>query len=541
MLDLGRTNFRGNWYLIASGFLSTGNQGFMQFIWFLLLLVVTGALMYVVIVRQVKKITQTPVWLLWLVLMAPILCLVLWRLLSGGQSLPPVLFFLLLIVSFLAYANLLVRGRINSPPEQSSAPERPDDPARLAEVGADGSTTEAKSTKSKPVRALSDEEENQLRDCFPWSTYYVQNFEYRPQAVICWGQLRAPAEEAYKKIQANVRAAFGERFLVLLQEGQNRKPIFAIVTNPQVTPEGQKLQQSLDKPSWGITLALLSFLTTTWAGYEMVKVLPTGLHVGPTNLLDGLPYACAWMGFFGVRELGYYLTARRYRVPVTLPYFIPLPPLPSLPIGTLGAFIQLRSPVPSRKILFDIRAVGSLLGLVLAIGLLAFGLTQSVVVDAIPNKTPSIFDFEGLKPQFSLLLACLSKWALGAKLTADKLIALHPIAFAGWLGVLFSAFNLMPIGSLDGGRIVHAVYGQRVGAIIGNVARWLLLALSLSQSHLLLWALLLFLLPTMDEPALNDVTELNGWRDLMGVLMLAVLLVIIMPAPASLLAWLGLA
>jgi membrane-associated protease RseP (regulator of RpoE activity) len=171
---------------------------------------------------------------------------------------------------------------------------------------------------------------------------------------------------------------------------------------------------------------------------------------------------------------------------------------------------------------------------------LAVGLTQSTVVDAVANRPPSIFDFEGLKPQYSLLLACLSKWALGAQLLPNKLIALHPIAFAGWLGVLFSAFNLMPIGSLDGGRIVHAVYGQRVGAIIGNVARWLLLALSFTQSHLLLWALLLFLLPAMDEPALNDVTELNGWRDFTGLVMLALVLLIIMPAPASLMTWLGL-
>jgi membrane-associated protease RseP (regulator of RpoE activity) len=512
----------------------------MQLIWFFLLLILTGAMMYVMIVRQAKKLTQTPVWLLWSVLMAPIVGLMLWRILSGGKNLPPIVFLLLLISSFVAYANLLVRGRpdrsTNAAPDATDIPLADASPA----IQVRDAISAAMNAPPETLRPLTDEEETRLRDCFPWSTYYVQNFEYRPQAVICWGQLRSPAETAYKQIQANVRSEFGDRFLVLLQEGQNRKPIFAIVTNPQITPEGQRVQQSLDQPVWGIALALLSFLTTTWAGYEIVKVLPATLRSGPAQLLDGLPYALAWMGFFGVRELGYYITARRYRVPVTLPYFIPLPPLPSLPIGTLGAFIQLRAPVPNRKVLFDIRAVGSLLGLVLAIGLLAVGLTQSVVVDAVQNRTPSIFDFEGLKPEYSLLLACLSKWALGAQLTTHKLIALHPIAFAGWLGVLFSAFNLMPIGSLDGGRIVHAVYGQRVGAIIGNVARWLLLALSVTQTHLLLWALLLFLLPAMDEPALNDVTELNGWRDLMGLVMLAVLLVIIMPAPASLMTWLGL-
>jgi membrane-associated protease RseP (regulator of RpoE activity) len=526
--------------------LSVGTAGFMQLIWFLLLLIMTGALMYVMIVRQAKKLTQTPVWLLWSVLMAPIVGLMLWRILSGGKPLPPIVFLLLLISSFLAYANLLVRGRVDRTGELPAEPPIDPGPPLAPLNQRDGGIPAIPLTPDSPnplpeaVRPLTDAEETRLRDCFPWSIYYVQNFEYRPQAVICWGQLRSPAAAAYQKIQANVRSEFGDRFLVLLQEGQNRKPIFAIVTNPQLTPEGQVIQKTLDKPAWGIALALMSFLTTTWAGYEIVKVLPASLRSGSADLLDGLPYACAWMGFFGVRELGYYLTAKRYRVAVTLPYFIPLPPLPSLPIGTLGAFIQLRSPVPNRQVLFDIRALGSLSGLLLAIGLLAFGLTQSTVVDAIANRTPSIFDFEGLRPQYSLLLACLSKWALGAQLLPNKLIALHPIAFAGWLGVLFSAFNLMPIGSLDGGRIVHAVYGQRVGAIIGNVARWLLLALSLTQSHLLLWALLLFLLPAMDEPALNDVTELNGWRDFTGLVMMALVLLIIMPAPASLMRSLGL-
>lgn len=510
----------------------------MQLLWLLLLIGLTGLLMYVVVMRQAKKLTRTPVWMLMSVLMAPMLIMVLWRILSGGQAIPPLLFFLLLIISFLLYANLIAQGRIKPDDAQQPPiePLPPNDRPAIAQSEANSETT-----KPEPVRPLTDEEEAQLRDCFPWSTYYVQNFEYRPQAVICWGKLRAPAEEAYKKIQQNVRAAFGDRFLVLLQEGQNRKPIFAIVTNPQVTPEGQMLQKSLDKPSWGIILALLSFCTTTWAGYEIVKALPDSFQTAAPTLLNGLPYAFAWMGFFLVRELGYYLTARRYRVPVTLPYFIPLPPLPTLPIGTLGAFIQLRSPVPNRKVLFDIKAVGSLFGLVLAIVLLAIGLTQSTVAAAAQNQTPSIFDFEGLKPQFSLLLACLSKWALGSELTGDKLLVLHPIAFAGWLGVLFSAFNLMPIGPLDGGRIIHAVYGQRVGAMIGNVARLLLLLLSFSQSHLLLWALLLFLLPTVDEPALNDVTELNGWRDFAGLMMLTVLLMIVIPAPAPLLSWLGLA
>jgi Peptidase family M50 len=503
----------------------------MQLWFFFLLLVISGWLTYGMVARQVKGITRTPVWQLWLVLMLPILGLTLWRILSKGQSLSPLIFLALLVMSFIGYASLIQRGRIRSTP----TPDRPLVPVNVAEtpppIGPDRPLIPA------TVRSLNAAEEEQLRECFPWSVYFVQNLEYRPQAVICWGQLRVAADVAYQQIQTNIQQAFGDRFLVLLQEGQNRKPVFAIVANPQVTAEGQVIRKTLDRPGWGIGLALLSFVTTTWAGFEMVRLLPQAIKPMQPTWLDGLPYAFAWMGFFAVRELGYYWTARRYRVPVTLPYFIPLPPLPQLPIGTLGAFIQLRSPVPNRQILFDIRAIGSLLGLGVAIGLLAWGLTLSTVVPV--PKTPSIFDFEGLKPQFSLLLACLSKWALGGALTADKAIGLHPIAFAGWLGVLFSAFNLMPIGSLDGGRIIHAVYGQRVGATIGNVTRWLLLMLAVVQNHLLLWALLLFLLPVMDEPALNDVTELDGSRDLIGLLMLVLLVVIVVPAPALVLGWLG--
>jgi membrane-associated protease RseP (regulator of RpoE activity) len=515
----------------------------MQLFFFFLLLLISGWLTYSVIARQVKDLTRTPVWQLWLVLMAPIFAMTFWRILSGGQMLHPFIFFGFLLLSFWGYASLIQRGRI-----RPSASEQPLEKVPMrhevgeAEVGE--VPLEIPEVDAATVRALNPEEEERLRECFPWSVYFVQNLEFRPQAVICWGQLRAPAAAAYQQIQANIQAAFGDRFLLLLQEGQNRKPVFAIVTNPQITPEGEVIRQTLDRPGWGVGLAIVSFLTTIWAGYDLVRGLPPALQPPQPTWLDGLPYALAWMGFFVVRELGYYLTAKRYRLPITLPYFIPLPPLPQLPIGTLGAFMQLRSPVPNRQILFDMRAIGSLLGLGVAIGLLAWGLTLSTVVNLPPvtpeARGPGIFDFESLRPQLSLLLACLSKWALGGTLTADKAIGLHPIAFAGWLGVLFSAFNLMPIGSLDGGRIIHAVYGQRVGAIIGNVSRWLLLALAISQNHLLLWALLLFLLPAMDEPALNDVTELNGPRDLIGLLMLVVLVLIIVPAPAIVLRWLGL-
>jgi membrane-associated protease RseP (regulator of RpoE activity) len=102
-----------------------------------------------------------------------------------------------------------------------------------------------------------------------------------------------------------------------------------------------------------------------------------------------------------------------------------------------------------------------------------------------------------------------------------------------------TALNLMPVGQLDGGHIVHAMFGQRTAAIIGQITRLLMLVLALIQPDFLIWAILLFLMPITDQPALNDVTELNNWRDFLGLIALVVLIMILLPLPGSLAHWLN--
>jgi len=105
--------------------------------------------------------------------------------------------------------------------------------------------------------------------------------------------------------------------------------------------------------------------------------------------------------------------------------------------------------------------------------------------------------------------------------------------------LIVTAFNLMPVGQLDGGHIVHAMFGQGASMAIGQFARLSMLLLAFLEPGLLLWALILFLMPLNDEPALNDVSELNNWRDGLGLVAMGLLLAILLPAPRILIQWLN--
>ena len=109
---------------------------------------------------------------------------------------------------------------------------------------------------------------------------------------------------------------------------------------------------------------------------------------------------------------------------------------------------------------------------------------------------------------------------------------------AGCIGLLFTALNLMPIGQLDGGNIVHAVFGQKVAIAVGQITRILALLFALVYPYFWFWAIVLWLIPLVDRPALNDVTELNNWRDLGGLMALTLLLLIVLPLPVAVATWL---
>lgn len=497
----------------------------------LFLLLLLGLITYF-IVQRVSTVTRTPIWLLWLVAMMPAFIWSGWSLANNRRPPPSYLVLLPLLVCLVLYWLLIQWGRIT--PQQS-------DPTNAEEAAIVPSNALEPQTEPAAIRPIDKAEEQHLQTCFPWSIYYLQNVEYRPQAVICKGQLRSHPEVAYQTIRENVERQFGDRFLVVLQEGPNGKPFFALVTNPRSKKYAGRIEKEvLTRPVLAAGLLLATFCTTCLAWLQISGQLDGGksLQLSPELLAQGLPYAFVLLLILGVHELAHYLTARRHRIRATLPYFIPVLPLPWFPFGTFGAFIQIRSPIPNRKALFDVGFSGPITGFVLALPLLMWGLAHSEVV-SLPQQ-PNLFNVQAFDPRFSLLFALVSKLMLGGALTSGMAIKMHPVAVASSLGLVVTAFNLMPVGQLDGGHIVHAMLGQRTGAMIGQFARLLLLLLSFAQRYLMLWAIVLFLIPTNDEPALNDVTELDDRRDLLGIFSLVLLLLIILPVPAFISSFLNL-
>ena len=489
-----------------------------------LLLGILGGFTYFIVKRSVAKITTTPIWLIWLVLMTPALIWTGWTLIYGEDT--PMPAFLLIgpfVICPFLYWWLVQKGRV-------TPQEGPPSPPKQANLVLENIDSPAPKNDLKPITA---EEEKSLRDCFPWGVYYLQNIDYRPQAILCRGKLRAVPEEAYQVIKNNVEKVFGDRFLLLFQESFQGQPFFALVANPWQQKTETIETEKVTRPFLALGLLLLTLLTTTVIGAGLSGITTQQLENNSSLLLQGLPYSLGLIAILGLHEFSHYLTAVKYKIKTTLPYFIPIPFF----LGTFGAFIQMRSPVPTRKALFDVAVAGPLGGIIIAIPLLFWGLSLSEIVP-LTNQS-SLLTFQSLNPQFSFFLSIVAKLALGSNLIAGKAIHLHPLAVAGYVGIIVTALNLMPVGQLDGGHIVHAMYGQKTAIIIGQLTRLFMFILALVQPDFLLWAIILLLMPVSDQPALNDVTELDNKRDLLGLFSLALLLSILLPLPEAVARWWG--
>lgn len=177
----------------------------------------------------------------------------------------------------------------------------------------------------------------------------------------------------------------------------------------------------------------------------------------PPVLAEGFAFSLSLLAILFSHEMGHYLACRYYKVDATLPYFIPAPPI--FLAGTFGAFIKIRSPIPSRRALFDIGLAGPLAGFVVAVPFAVIGILT--VGPPLPPQPGVIFFNDPLL--FRLLARLLG-------VTLDPNTPINPYYMAAWIGLLVTSLNLMPVGQLDGGHGTFAVFGARAHALIGKIA-----------------------------------------------------------------------
>jgi len=284
-----------------------------------------------------------------------------------------------------------------------------------------------------------------------------------------------------------------------------------------------------ERPRVAVSLALfaLTCVTTLVSGalfFASPTFAPLGTGSPLATLLMGVPFAATLLAILGVHEFGHYFTARYHGAPVSLPYFIPAPPI--VLFGTLGAIIRMRFPPRDRNALFDIAAAGPLAGLLVAVPALVLGLGWSSVDVVPPGEVVRLGD--------PLLLRWIVHLYFG-RIPEGMDVFLHPVAVAGWAGFFVTALNLFPVGQLDGGRIAYALFGRHHRAVgVATFAALLVLGVVTRSLNWFVWAVLLLVLVGFHHsPPLDDVTPLSPARRGLALVCLGLLVLLLPPVPIS--------
>ncbi len=282
---------------------------------------------------------------------------------------------------------------------------------------------------------------------------------------------------------------------------------------------------SQSPPRWIINLVL--YIATIFSTLFVGAFYETGnVEFSLSHLWLGWPFSFSVLFILTAHEFGHYFAARYHNVPVTLPYFIPMPF--SL-FGTFGAFIQLRGPINNRRALFDIGASGPLAGLLFAVPILLYGLATSNVGPIPPNGA-----FEG-----NSLLYLLAKFAVFGRILPGngEDVFLNQMAMAGWVGLFVTGLNLLPVGQLDGGHVAYALFGQRARAFfwpamlgLGAITIYSYLIGAFVPTWLLWMAILFFMGRTYARP-LEAMTELDPRRRALAVITLLLFFLVFVPLP----------
>ncbi len=358
------------------------------------------------------------------------------------------------------------------------------------------------------------------------------------------GRLRQDSETSYDQLAGWLKTY---NLTPLFRWDQDRHVVLIIPGMPKPKPSN---------PMINLIMAILTILSVLFVGgtFNSQNLLPSDpFQAFLAIIANGWPFAVSLMAILGCHEFGHYLVGRHHGVHVTLPYFIPMP---FSSIGTMGAFINMKEPPKNRKVLLDIGIAGPLAGLAVAIPVLLIGLSLSQVtrLQVEPGQMiqmegnsvlyllskfavfgqllPSPATYAGVNP----VLYWLRYFFSGTPLPLGGLdVNLSQVAWAGWIGLLVTAMNLIPAGQLDGGHVLYVLFGQKKARSLLPFVLGALVLLGIFWMGWWLWAALIFLLGRSYAEPLDQITPLDSRRKTLAIIGLIVFLLTFSPVPFTIL------
>ena len=358
---------------------------------------------------------------------------------------------------------------------------------------------------------MPDPDLSSVKSIFGIDTFYATETLAYQQGAIFKGNLRGDATLVHQKLTDKLYSKVGDKYRLFLVPDPEDRPVVVVLpstNDPQPATVGQQI------------LGVVMLVATIASSLEAMAVfLGFDFYEHTDRIREVLPLALGLWTILTAHEMGHQVIAEKRNVKIGLPFF-----LPTGQIGAFGAITRFESLVPDRTVLFDVALAGPVVG-----GLVSF---LMLIVGLFLSHPGGGFEIPAQSFQGSLLVGTIAKLVLGTAIS-QATISIHPLVIIGWLGLVINALNLMPAGQLDGGRIVQAIYGRKTAqrttlitlVILGFVAFF-----NPANLVILYWLILVgFLQRSLERPSLDEITEPNDLRAVLGLIALFIMAAIIIP------------
>ncbi|MEO1764027.1 MAG: site-2 protease family protein [Cyanobacteria bacterium J06629_18] len=392
---------------------------------------------------------------------------------------------------------------------------------RIAEQASQGQSEQSSQVNepSQPeIIPIPEEDLSTIRSIFGIDTYFATETIAYQEGAIFKGNLRGEPEDVFYRLSTSLRERVGDKYRLFLLENPEGRPTVIVLpsrNDPRPMTRGQKAFAGI--------LLLANIATTLEAGGILLNF---DFFSSPNRFQESLPIAVGFFAILIAHEVGHRVVAGRHDVKLSLPYL-----LPSIQIGSFGAITRFESLLPNRKVLFDIALAGPVCGGIVSLLMLIVGLVLS--------HQGSFFQLPNQFFQGSILVGTFARVLMGEALQSP-VVDVNPLVIIGWLGLVVTALNLMPAGQLDGGRIVQSIYGRKIAGRTTFATLIILGLVGLGNALALYWAVvILFLQRDLERPSLNEITEPDDTRAVLGLVALFVMAAILIPFSPGLAGRLG--